>query len=147
MNREETIGFQLKAISNLIKRRIHQTAFSENEHITGMHGWIIGYLYDHRGEDIFQRDVEETFSIRRSTASSMIQLMEKNDFILRESVPQDARLKKLVLTPKAILLEEKIRREIVLIEEQMRKDIPAEDLECFLKTARRIKENLEREAK
>ena len=35
---------------------------------------------------MFQRDVEAEFNIRRSTATGILQLMEKNGFLLREPV-------------------------------------------------------------
>ena len=49
-------------------------------------------------EDVFQRTIEEEFQIRPSSVTSMLKLLEKNGYIKRESVPEDARLKKLVLT-------------------------------------------------
>ena len=64
-----------------------------------MQGWIIGYLYQNRDKEVFQRDIQEQFSIRRSTVTGILQLMEKNGLITRSSVERDARLKKLELTP------------------------------------------------
>ena len=56
------------------------------------------HLYRHREEQVFQRDIEREFSITRSTVTNILQLMERKGYIERRSVPQDARLKKLVLT-------------------------------------------------
>ena len=50
--------------------------------------------------EIYQKDVEEEFQIRKSTATGIIQLMEKNGFIYRESSEKDARLKTIVPTKK-----------------------------------------------
>ena len=63
-----------------------------------MHGWILAYLYECRDREVFQRDVERAFSITRSTVTNILQLMEKKGYIRRVGVPQDARLKRLVLT-------------------------------------------------
>ena len=46
--------------------------------------------------EIYQKDVEEEFQIRKSTATGILQLMEKNGFIYRESSSKDARLKRIV---------------------------------------------------
>ena len=73
-----------------------------------MQRWVIGYLSEHEGKDVFQRDLEEEFSVRRSTATGILQLMEKNELITREPVSHDARLKKLVLTPKAIEIQKRL---------------------------------------
>ena len=100
--RNNEIGFEIKALNNLIKRRVEMSETKEEvEHLTGVHGFVIGYISDHDDEDIFQRDIEEKFEIRRSTATGIINLMEKNGLIIREKVDYDARLKKLVLTDKA----------------------------------------------
>ena len=74
---------------------------------TRYNGWIIGYLYRHRDEPVFQRDIEREFSITRSTVTNILQLMERKGYIQRLSVPQDARLKQLVLTEEGIQRHEK----------------------------------------
>ena len=72
------------------------------DEVTMMHGWIIRYLYENREQDIFQKDIEQRFAVGRSTVTNLIQLMEKKGFVKRESVKQDARLKKVILTEKGI---------------------------------------------
>ena len=105
MEYREDIGFQIRTLSHLVKRTVDQAAFDGvDDHPTGVQGWIIGYLYRNRDKEVFQRDIQEQFSIRRSTVTGILQLMEKNGLITRSSVEQDARLKKLELTPRAIEL-------------------------------------------
>ena len=58
----------------------------------------IGCLAFLEGQDVFQRDLETIFKLRRSTLSSVISTLEKKGYLTRVPVPQDARLKKLVLT-------------------------------------------------
>ena len=100
MEYQEDLGFQIRTLSHLVKRTVDQTAFAgEENHPTGVQGWIIGYLYENRGKEVFQRDIQAQFSIRRSTVTGILQLMEKNGLITRSSVERDARLKKLELTP------------------------------------------------
>ena len=67
-----------------------------------MHGWILAYLYECRDREVFQRDVERAFSITRSTVTNILQLMERKGYIQRCSVPQDARLKQLIITQEGI---------------------------------------------
>lgn len=93
------IPAQIRRVNNLIQRRQNQQSRENGvEDVTAMHGWILGYLEQHRGEDVYQRDLEREFSITRSTVTNILQLMEKKGYIRRESVPQDARLKRLALT-------------------------------------------------
>ena len=104
----QVIPAQLRRVDNLIFRKINQFARANGvEQATPMHGWIIEYLYRHRDEPVFQRDIEQEFSITRSTVTNILQLMERKGYIRRQSVPQDARLKQLVLTEEGIHFHEK----------------------------------------
>ena len=97
----QVIPAQLRRVDNLIFRRLNQFSRANGvEQTTPMHGWIIEYLYRHRDEPVFQRDIEREFSITRSTVTNILQLMERKGYITRQSVEQDARLKQLVLTEK-----------------------------------------------
>ena len=100
---EKNIIFEMKSLDRLLRKTIEQEfrALDNDDQITRMHHWIIGFLYDRQDKDIFQRDVEAQFKISRSTTSSMLTLMEKKGLIQRQSVPGDARLKKLTLTERA----------------------------------------------
>ena len=103
----QVIPAQIRRVDNLIFRKINQFARENGvEQATPMHGWIIGYLYRHRDTPVFQRDIEREFSITRSTVTNILQLMERKGYIERRSVPQDARLKQLVLTEEGIRFHE-----------------------------------------
>lgn len=91
---------------------------------------------------MFQRDIEKAFSISRSTVTVTLQLMEKNGLICRESVAQDARLKRIVLTQKAVDLHRQIEEDIAGFEEMLAQGIPDEDQETFLRVAQKMRENL-----
>ena len=41
-------------------------------------------------KDLYQKDIEEEFQIRKSTVTGYVQLMEKNGYLTRESVKGDA---------------------------------------------------------
>ncbi len=140
MPKEKRIEFEIRKVNNLIKRDIESSkTFQET---TGLHGWAIGWLYENRNRQIFQRDFEERFSIRRSTASNMLALMEKNGLIKRESVESDARLKRITLTQKAIDIHKKVQREISDREARIIKGINSADLDTFFKVINAIKGNL-----
>ncbi len=141
---EKRIGFEIRTLSNLIKRRvdkfIHESGIDK---LTGTHGWIIGYLYHNQDKDIFQRDIEAEFSIRRSTVTGILQLMEQNHLIVRESVDYDARLKKLVLTPKAIEIHKKIENDIDKMEFKLSNGLTPEEINSFFLIMEKLKKNLE----
>jgi DNA-binding MarR family transcriptional regulator len=98
------IRMEIMGLSNQLRRYADAvTARYGGKRFTGMQSFIIAYLYDRASEgvDVFQKDIEREFYIGRSTASGILSLMEKNGLVTRIGVPQDARLKKLGLTPKA----------------------------------------------
>ena len=102
MERRLTVGFKVRTLSVAIKRAFEASKSRSGFECTGTHGWVIGYLYDNRDRDVFQRDIEKQFSVRRPTMTEILKLMEKNGLITRQSVSYDARLKKIVLTNKGI---------------------------------------------
>ena len=103
----QVIPAQIRRVDNLIFRKINQFhRENEVEDVTPMHEWILSYLFWHRDEPIYQRDIEREFSITRSTVTNILQLMERKGYIQRQSVPQDARLKQLVLTEEGVRFHE-----------------------------------------
>ena len=73
----------------------------------------------------------------------MLKLMEKNGLISRQSVDHDARLKKIVLTDKAIKIHKKAVQNIEVLENSIQKGITNEELVAFYNVLDKIKANLE----
>lgn len=139
---ERHVGFEIRTLSNLIYRKINQMVVEEEETLTAHQDWVLRFLLDNPDSDIVQRDIEKRFSIRRSTASHMLQLMEKNGYIIRVSVPQDARMKKLVITEKGREACERMRERLQRFEVLFQEGISEEDMEVFLRVMRRMEENI-----
>ena len=91
MKRIISVGHEIKAISNLIKDIFAITMLMEVGNLSEIQGLIIGYLHNNRFKDVFQKDIEERFTMRRSTVTGVLQSMERNGYIIREKVPYDAR--------------------------------------------------------
>lgn len=142
---QRKLGFEIHRSSRLVKRFMDNDATKLYvDKMTGTHGWAIGFFYHNRNKDIFQKDFEQEFNIRRSTASNILALMEKNGLITRESVSYDARLKKIVLTQKAIEIHNIVEKAFENLEDIIQKDISAEELEVFYTVLDKINSNLER---
>lgn len=90
------IGKELGNVTNRIRRYIDNETSKYG--ITHMQAMIIRFLKNRDDSPIFQRDIEKEFDIRRSSVTSVLQLMEKNGFITRTSDRSDARLKQIRLT-------------------------------------------------
>lgn len=107
------IGAMLHQISRMVRRRMESVLSSDGAGCGSMpQGWLMHYLYERWGEDVFQRDIEREFHISRSSVTGILQNMEKSGLIVREPVAHDARLKRLRLTDKAANLHESILRRI-----------------------------------
>ena len=139
------IGFQLHSLSNLMKRRMEHSEFFSHmdDNVTRNNGWILNYLACHSDRDIYQKDIENDFCIRRSTVSKSIRLMEEKGFIRREAVPSDARLKKLVLTPDGKKLQAAIEREQQETERLLRQGVTEDELNIFFQVMEKFKKNIQ----
>lgn len=143
MKHKESIGFAIRSLDNLITRKMIACAARNGvDELTVMHGWIIGYLYDNMEKEIFQKDIETEFSIARSTVTGILKLMEKKGYIIRESVPYDARLKKLVLTELGIEMNEKTRYSIDTMNEEIAACFTKQETEAFIQLAEKLKQSL-----
>lgn len=137
------IGAELRMISNMIYRICNKSPKSDEETaISGGNGWILGYLAANEHRDVFQRDIEKQFRVRRATVSKMICLMEQKGLVERQAVPKDARLKKLVITEKGRRLNAIKIAEFQRIEKNIKKDIPPDKLETFFEVCDMIKNNI-----
>ncbi len=140
---DKEIGLELRRLNNLTKRYLdNHTNKKIIDSITGTNGWIIGYLADRDGQDVFQRDLERQFGITRSTASKVINLMVQKGLVQRESVPQDARLKKLVLTQKAREVSAMMVEDRNAIEGKLTQGFSAEEIDVLYSYLLRMKQNM-----
>lgn len=136
------VGKLINGMSNLIKRQIDRQAAAHE--LTGVQGRILHMiLAGTRDGEVFQRDIEEEFNLRRSTATGILQLMEKNGMILRQTVPYDARLKSIVPTEKAAALYDAVSADIQEIERRLAQNIAPDDLAVFRRVLEQMYRNMD----
>lgn len=141
MKKEKEVGKELQMLSRQIKRRMDQSV-SEYQ-ITGKQVFILLYIYDEsKKRDVYAKDIEVAFDMRRASVTGILQLMEKNGIIQREGNAQDARLKKLMLTTKAKEAREKLKKEIIQVEKVLTKGISDQELVIFFTIMRKMSHNL-----
>ncbi len=134
MQDKRSLGVTMYTLVNAIKRRTDErVGCSVQGETTRMQCWVIGFIADHPDSDLFQRDIEDQFGIRRSTASGILQLMEKNGLLTREPVDYDARLKKLTLTPKAVEMHNAIRSAIIQNDREMLDCLTPDEQDAFFR--------------
>ena len=99
-------------------------------------------LFETMQRDLYQKDLEKEFKVRRSTASENLRLLEKKGYLYRECAKEDARLKKIIPTEKAVCLRGQLLKSIERTEERIRQGIPEEDLKVFFRVLKQISANL-----
>ena len=146
MEKEKRIGFEIKTLANLIGREIGRSGSGKYvADATGTNGFVIGYLADHAGEEVFGRDLEEYFSVRRSTMSNIILRMEQKGFLTRTPVAYDARLKKLTLTEKGMQIDAIMKDAIGDAEEKLCRGFSGEEMALLFSFLERMRRNLDDE--
>ena len=134
----DRIGAEIGMLHNLLRRQMacmtEKSANSAN--VTGMQAMIVHHLILREREgDLFQKDIESAFQMRRSTATGILQLMEQ--------LAHDGRLKRLVLTDRARAMDERITERMVQMEQMLRRGITEEELNNWFAVSEKIRSNLE----
>ena len=124
---EKDCGMWIHILSHKLKKRMN--ANMQSLGLTGVQSRIMHYILVKCADGpVFQRDVESAFGMSRSTATGILQLMEKNGLILRESVASDARLKSLVPTDKAAHLDAQIGESLRQTEQRLTQGLSDEQI-------------------
>ena len=142
---QKSVGFEIRAITNQLKRHINSLPVFQQYDLRGGRGYILGFLYDHADRAIYQKDIEKEFRISKSTVTEVLQLMEKNGFITRESSKKDGRMKRLLPTQKALTIRQEVMENIRTVENKLKAGIREEDYRTCLKVLKKMSENLSKE--
>lgn len=126
-------------LSNQLRRKLDM--LSSRKEFSGSQGRTLHFLLA-QTQDVFQKDIEEEYSIRPSTATELLKQMEKNGLIVREPVAYDNRLKKIVLTDKALIYRQQVVEDLTELEKRLVKDISEADLEIFFQVIEKMMDNL-----
>ena len=139
---EKDCGMWINVLSHKLKKRMN--ANMQSLGLTGVQSRVMRYILVKSADGpVFQRDVENVFDLSRSTATGILQLMEKNGLIQRESVTNDARLKSLIPTPKAAHLDAQIGEYLHQTEQRLTQGLSSAQLVQFMETAARMSANLD----
>lgn len=142
MRNEKSVGRMIHILSHQLRRQIDIS--TAHLGVTGVQGRVLHFVIDNsKDRDIFQKDVEEAFRLRCSTATGTLQLMERNGLIRREYVDYDARLKRIIVTERGLEVQAQVEQCIQETEARLTEGICKEELEQFFELAARMSKNLE----
>lgn len=136
-------GRLVRMLDHQLKRNQKPEEAVEDDELTPMQRHILNYiLLETLHRDIYQKNLEEEFQVRKSTVSGILKLIEKNGFIYRESVKEDARLKRILPTKKAEALRPSILEHIHETEIRMTEGVSEQDLFLCKKVLYQMCQNL-----
>ncbi len=138
------LGLSIEKIDHIISRKIDSAVIKAiGNNLSVSQAYVIDFIaMEGKSREIFQKDIEKEFDLKRSSVSLMLNNMEKNDLIKRVSVSEDARLKQIILTDKSIKIHEKISTAIYSVENKLVEDLTPEEIKIFLGIIDKMRNNL-----
>ncbi len=141
LEKKVEVGRKVEMLSRQIRRKVDESISSQD--LTAKQAMILLVIYDlSKVKDVYAKDIEDAFDMRRATVTGILQLMEKNGIIVREENNIDGRLKSIRLTQKAIDLRLKMKKNIQEVESNLLSDLSKEEIETFLKIMEKMSHNL-----
>ena len=136
------VGRYIHILSRQVKRKIDEAVSSYN--VTAVQCSFIRFIFEkNKKGNVYAKDIESRFNMRRATVAEILSLMEKNGLIVRKSLSEDARLKEITLTSKSLEIKNSIEKEIKKVEQEIKKGITEEELQNFITILERMSKNLE----
>ncbi len=113
--------------------------------ITTQQARIIGFVCSEQreGKVICQKDIEEAFELRGSSITSLLQGLERKNFIRRHSDPSDERRKIVDVLLKGQELMSNFEKAFHDIDQQMVRNLSTEQKQTLLHTLEQMAHNLE----
>lgn len=140
--REDDYGVYIQRLAKNIKYLAEENLIKQG--VTLEQVKILRFLSMNFGESFCnQKDIETNFGIKRSSVTSILQNMEKNDLIIRVSDENDGRVKKVKLTHKGNILSGKLKDYIRNLEKVIVKDMSLEEKDLFKILLKRSISNVE----
>ena len=137
------LGLDIEKIDRIISRDMDANIMQAvGDKVTVSQAYVKDFMINTDKEDIFQKDLEKQFDLKRAAIRLMLNNMEKNDLIKRVPVSEDARLKKIVLTEKAIALSTKIIGAVDEIEHTLVEDLTQEEIDNFYTVLNKMRNSL-----
>lgn len=136
-------ALRVKMLSNELNRKVAELLKEDGEPSSGIQMRVLNFIHRNNcaNQPVYQKDLEQEFDVRRSTATGILQRLEKRLLIERKSCEEDNRLKAIFLTPSG---QQKVKENICKLEDfddQLVRGLSQEDLEVFFQVLNQLSEN------
>lgn len=138
----DSVSHLIGILHNQISRDIN--TFAMQFKLTGTQIQILNYLNNpSEPGNIFQKQVEKKFNIRRSTATNILKNMEEKGLIKRTVSETDSRVKVIIVQNSGKKIQEEVSRFLKKNDENVLNSLGAYEQRNFLKTLAKITANQE----
>ena len=115
--KEKRLGIMIKIIHWHIDQAFNE--FLKKDNLTISQARVIHYLCKHKDKEVVQRDIEKFFRVSNPTVSGILNRLEEKGFVVRTTLENDKRIKVVILTEKALELDDYLRNSLNNYEEEM----------------------------
>ncbi len=115
--KEKRLGIMIKIIHWHIDQAFNE--FLKKDNLTISQARVIHYLCKHKDKEVVQRDIEKFFRVSNPTVSGILNRLEEKGFVVRTTSENDKRIKVVILTEKALELDDYLRNSLNNYEEEM----------------------------
>lgn len=135
----ESLGFHcsltLKAFIAALEMKLEGTGVSPVQHMALAHLTALGPLS--------QAELADRLRIAPATAVRLVDRMERDGWVIRQSDPNDGRVKRVVMTEKALDVWESISRAARELLHQAYRGVHPAEIEMVKRVLERVRRNLE----
>lgn len=135
---------QLMAKFDKLNRKLRRyfDSFFTDLPVTSIQALVLQYIIvESAKRDIFTKDLEEFLGIQGPSVTSLINNLTQSGYLRRESLAEDRRYKKLVLTEKSREIQDEIVDRVNSYMKNVFVDIPEEDLKVFDAVVQKMTQN------
>ena len=140
---KKSLIYEIKCINGDIFRGVSNRYKRNNIDITPMQAKVIMTIYK-SSEPLCQKDLEGPISCNKSTMSSIVSTMEKNNLVRRQVSDVDSRINYLVLTEKGLDMAEYLKKDRSVTENLLCDGVSDDEYATFMKVIEKIRKNIER---
>lgn len=142
---EKQIGKELFILTGKLKRLLDKK-HSRNGLYVGQ-ARVLTYLYRHKEEKTYQKDIENAFQIRGGSVTGIIDSLVGNDYIMRVESEIDKRRRKIVLTEKGEKAALKSLETTIGVEKNLSAMLSLKEKEMFYKFITKLNDWIDEEEK
>lgn len=141
MSSDKSLLNELRKINIALKRRMSTFVLGDRK-LSAVSSMVVHYIFM-QGGSAKQKDVENEFGLRRSTASQLIKKLEEDGYVTREITGNDGKSKTIYLTQEARQQQTAVAEKFGEIEKQIESSLTPNEIGSFLLLSQKICKNIE----